>query len=125
MDLVTLGGYAAMVVCGILILWAALWAVRDRAVVLKQLIVGGVVEALLLVQVIAAAVGLANGRVILEPAVFWGYLVVALLLLPAGAVVAIAERSRWSSVVLLVLAVALLAMEYRILTLWSMEGGAS
>jgi hypothetical protein len=124
-DLVTLGGYAAMVVCGVLILWAALWALRGRAVVLKQLIVGGVVEALLLVQVIAAAVGLVGGREIAEPAVFWGYLVVALMLLPAGAVVAIAERSRWSSVVLLVIAFALLVMEYRILTLWWMEGGAS
>jgi len=124
-DLVTLGGYAAMVVSGILMLWAALWAVRGRAVVLKQLIMGGVVEALLIVQVIAGVVGLVNGREIVEPAVFWGYLVVALLLLPAGAVVAIAERSRWSSVVLLVIALALLVMEYRILTLWWMEGGVS
>lgn len=114
-----LGGYAAMVACGLLALWAGLFAVRDRAVILKQLIGAGVVVALLLVQAVAAIVALSGGHVLVEPAVFWGYLVVALLLLPAGAVVAIAERTRWSSVALVVIALALLVMELRVLQLWS------
>lgn len=124
MDLVVLGGYVAMVACGLLALWAAFFALRDRAVILKQLIAGGVVVALLLVQAIAAVVELTGGRELVEPAVFWGYLVVALLLLPAGAVVAIAERTRWSSVALVVIALSLLVMESRILQLWSMGAGS-
>lgn len=118
MDLVTVGGYAAMVVCGVLIGWAGVRTARGRAVVLRQLIVGGVVEALILVQGIAALVAVVGGRDIVEDAVFWGYVVVALLLLPGAALVAIAERTRWSSVALIVVAFALLVMEYRILTLW-------
>lgn len=118
MDLVVTGGYAVMVGCGALGLWAGIWALRDRAVILKQLIAGGVVEALLLVQAVAALVAVLSGHGLAEPEVFWGYLVVAVLMLPAGAVVAIAERTRWSSVVLLVLALALLVMQYRVLTLW-------
>lgn len=124
MDLVTLGGYAVMVGCGLVALWAGVWALRGRAVILKQLIAGGVVEALVLVQGVAALVEVIGDREIVEPALFWGYLVVALLLLPAAAVVAIAERSRWSSVVLVVVSLALLAMQYRILTLWWAGTGA-
>lgn len=125
MDVVTIGGYAAMVACGLLALWAGIWALRDRAVILKQLIAGGVVVALLLIQAIAAVVELAGGHELAEPGLFWGYLIVAVLLLPGGAVVAIAERSRWSSVVLVVLALALLVMEYRLLQIWWMGQGAA
>ena len=120
MDLVTGGGYVAMAACGLLALWAGIWALRDRAVILKQLIAGGVVLAVLLVQAVGAIIELVGGRDLAEPPVFWGYLIVAVLLLPAAAVVAIAERTRWSSVTLVVIALAVLVMEYRILQLWSM-----
>src|SRR5690606_42068281 len=93
-----------MVGCGALGLWAGIWALRDRAVILKQLIAGGVVEALLLVQAVAALVAVRSGHGLAEPEVFLGYLVVAVLMLPAGAVVAVVERTRGSSAVLLVLA---------------------
>jgi len=119
-DLVTGGGYVAMAACGLLALWAGIWALRDRAVILKQLIAGGVVLAVLLVQAVGAIIELVGGRDLAEPPVFWGYLIVAVLLLPAAAVVAIAERTRWSSVTLVVIALAVLVMEYRILQLWSM-----
>lgn len=124
MDLVVLGGYAAMAICAVLIVWAAVRAARDRAVVLRQLIVGGVVEALIVVQGIAALVEVIGGREIVEGPVFWGYVIVALLLMPAAVLVGIAERTRWSSVALIVVAFALLVMEYRILTLWWMGSGA-
>ncbi|GAB2601854.1 hypothetical protein [Pseudactinotalea suaedae] len=125
MDLVTGGGYAAMAACGLLALWAGIWALRDRAVILKQLIAGGVVLVLLLVQAVGAIIELAGGRELAEPPVFWGYVIVAVLLLPAAAVVAIAERTRWSSVTLVVIALAVLVMELRILQLWSMGQGAA
>ncbi|WP_420114344.1 hypothetical protein [Pseudactinotalea sp.] len=123
--MVTGGAYAAIAASGLLAVWAGIWALRDRAVVLKQLIAGGVVVALLLVQVVAAIIALAGGHVLAEPAVFWGYLVVAILLLPAAAVVALAERTRWSSVALLVIALALVVMELRIIQLWSTGQGAT
>lgn len=125
MDLVTGGAYAAIVACGLLGLWAGVWALQDRAVILKQLIAGGVVVALLLLQAVGAVVSLSGGHTLAEPAVFWGYLVVAVLLLPAAAVVAIAERTRWSSVALLIVAVTLLVMELRVIQLWMMAPGAA
>src|SRR5690606_41933610 len=102
-----------MVGCGALGLWAGIWALRDRAVILKQLIAGGVVEALLLVQAVAALVAVLSGHGLAEPEVFWGYLVVAVPMLPAGAVVAIAERTRWRPVVLPVGALAPQRLEDR------------
>lgn len=125
MDLVTGGAYVAMIACGLLALWAGIWALRDRAVILKQLIAGGVVVAVLLVQAVGAIIALSGGRELAEPPVFWGYVIVALLLLPAAAVVAIAERTRWSSVALVVIALAVLVMELRIIQLWSMGQGAA
>ena len=114
-----------MLACGALALWAGIFALRDRAVILKQLIAGGVVVVLLLVQAVGAIVALVGGRVLAEPPVFWGYVIVAVLLLPVAAVVAIAERTRWSSVALVVIALALVAMEFRIIQLWSMGQGAA
>lgn len=110
--------YPVWVGCAVLVVWAGYFALRDRAVILKQLIAGGVVEALLLIQAIVGVIGVAGGHRLAEPPVFWGYVVVALLLLPAAAVVAIAERTRWSSVVLVVVMLTLAVMEVRMVSLW-------
>ena len=50
---------------------------------------------------------------------FWGYLVTALLLLPVAAAWAFAERTRWSSVVLLVAALTVAVMEWRLVQVWT------
>lgn len=110
--------------CAVLAGWAGYRTLRDRPVIFRQLIAAGVVEALLLVQAVLAVIEVAGGRSIVEPAVFWGYVVVGLLLLPAAAVVAIAERTRWSSVALLVVVFALAVVQYRVLSLWSAGSGA-
>lgn len=117
-------GWAVMAGCAVLALWAGIWALRNRPVILKQLIAGGVVEVLLLLQGVLALVAVIGGRYIVEPEVFWGYVIVALLMLPAAAVVAIVERTRWSSLALVAIALALLVMQYRILTLWWAGSGA-
>lgn len=100
-------------------LWAAWFAVRDRAVILKQLWGAGVVEALLLLQTVVAAVLLATGD---HPGVpvgeLWGYLVTVLLILPFAAAWAFAERSRWSSVVMVLAAVTVIFLEYRLVLIW-------
>lgn len=104
--------------CLVLVMWSGYRAARDRPVIFKQLIAAAVVEAMLLVQVVLGIVAAAGGHALVEPTVFWGYAVVALLVLPAAAVVAIAERTRWGSLVLLLLTLTLAFLEVRMITLW-------
>lgn len=107
------------VLCGALALWATWSALRGRPVVLRQLVAGGAVEAAMLVQAVVAVVGQVRGHSPAEPVTFWGYLVTALLLLPVAAVWAMADRTRTSSVALLVVCVALLAMQARLWQVWA------
>lgn len=99
--------------------WAAWRAARDRPVILRQLVVAGVVEALLLVQAVVAAVRAATGDGPADAATFWGYLGTTLCILPAAAVWAFAERTRWSSVVLLVAGVTVAFLQLRAVQVWA------
>jgi 4-amino-4-deoxy-L-arabinose transferase-like glycosyltransferase len=105
---------AALLLAG----WSGWFAVRDRAVVLRQLWGAAVVEGLMLVQAAVAGIQHATGTVPAEPAVFWGYVVTQLILLPVAALWAFAERSRWSSVVLVVAAVAVAFLQLRLDQTW-------
>ncbi len=100
-------------------LWALWFTLRDRAVILKQLIMGGVVELALAAQIVVGLVGLARGHDLAEPWTFWGYVITALFLLPVAGAWAFADRTRWSSVVLLVACVAILAMQARVWQVWT------
>lgn len=104
---------------GALGLWAAWYAVRGRPVLFKQLVGGAVVEVSLLAQVVVALVAGAGGDAPSEPWTFWGYLITALFLLPVAAVWAMADRTRTSSVALLVVCVAILAMQARVWQVWT------
>ena len=99
--------------------WAAVFAVRNRAVVLRQLWGAAVVEGALLLQVVVALIETARGGGPSDPVTFWGYLVTALLLLPIAAAWAFAERTRWSSVVLLVAALTIVVMQWRLVQVWT------
>lgn len=99
--------------------WAAWFAVTDRAVVLRQLLGAAVVEALLVVQLLVAAVLISTGSPDIEVWELWGYLVTVLLILPFAAAWAFAERSRWSSVVLVVAALTVVFLEWRLVQIWS------
>ena len=101
--------------------WAAAFALRDRAVILRQLKGAAVVEAVLVVQVLVALVVTVRGGAPDEAVTFWGYLLTALLLLPIAAAWAFAERTRWSSVVLLVAALTIVVMQWRLVQI---VGGA-
>jgi len=103
----------------LLLVWSLAFAVRNRAVILKQLLFGAVIEAGLLVQAGIAAVGSWTGREVVDPVLFWGYLIVALMLLPVAALVAFAERSRWSSIVMIVATFTIIVMEIRLWQVWS------
>ena len=104
----------ALVVAG----WAAWRAVRDRPVILRQLIAGGVVEALLLVQGVVALVRSLGGDGPADAWTFWGYLLTTACILPVAALWAFAERTRWSSVVLLVASVTVAFLQLRLVHVW-------
>ena len=97
--------------------WAGLRTARDQPVILRQLFVAGGVEALLLVQGVVVGTQLAGGREV-DGFVFWGYAVTAWLMLPVAGLWAFAERTRWSSVVLLVAALVVAFLQYRMLQIW-------
>jgi hypothetical protein len=116
---VHLTSWAVIAGCGVLIVWAAVFAVRSRAVILRQLVAAGVVELAIVVQMVVAGVLIAGGHAPADPFTFWGYLVTALFMLPLAGFWAFADRTRWSSVVLIVAAFTLAVMQVRVMQLWS------
>lgn len=104
--------------CVALAAWALWFVVRDRAVILRQLWGGAVVEAVLVVQALVAGVLAATGSPDVDGVLLWGYVLTQLLILPIAAAWAFAERTRWSSVVLLLGALTVAFLEYRLLQIW-------
>lgn len=82
-----------------------------------------VVELLLIAQVVIAVVAPLAGNPpsgsLLE---FWVYLVSAALLPPAGVVWALVERSRWSTVIMGIAALAVAIMVWRMHVIWTLQG---
>lgn len=101
-----------------LALWALWFVVRDRAVILRQLWGGAVVEVVLLAQAVTAIVLVANGTGSPDRALFGGYILVQLLILPFAAMWAFEERTRWSSVLLFIASFTTAFLEYRLLQIW-------
>lgn len=98
--------------------WAAIRTIRDAPVIFKQLIAAGAVLAGLLVTMVVAGVQIFQGHTITEPVTFWGYFIAGAFLFPLAGVWAIAERTRWSSVVLLIAAIAFAVVQLRLHVLW-------
>lgn len=98
--------------------WALWFVIRDRAVILRQLWGGAVVEVVLLIQAVAAIVLIVDGTGSPDRALFGGYVFVQLLILPLAAMWAFEERTRWSSVLYLVAAFTTAFLEYRLLQIW-------
>ncbi|SIT78054.1 hypothetical protein [Microbacterium sp. RU33B] len=82
----------------------------------------GLVEVLLLTQIVVAIVAPLAGNPptgsLLE---FWVYLVSAALLPPAAVVWALLERSRWSTVIMGVAALAVAVMVWRMHAIWTVQ----
>ncbi|MCC2333502.1 hypothetical protein [Cellulomonas wangsupingiae] len=104
--------------CLALSAWAGWFVVADRAVVLRQLWGGAVVEGVLLVQAVVLAVVQATGDQDVDGVLLWGYVVTQLVVLPVAAAWAFAERTRWSSVVLVVAALTVAFLELRLMQIW-------
>lgn len=82
-----------------------------------------VLELGLIAQVVIAIVAPLNGNPptgsLLE---FWVYLVSAVLLPPAAIVWALLERSRWSTVIMGIAALAVAVMVWRMQVIWTVQG---
>lgn len=103
--------------CVVLAGWAGWFVARDRAVILNQLWGGAVIEGLVLIQGVVAIVLGATGAG--DPLLFWGYYATTLVILPVAAAWAFAERTRWSSVVLLVASLTVAFLEWRMWQIWT------
>lgn len=76
----------------------------------------------LLVQLVVGLVALAGTDADVDGATFVAYLVTAVLVVPVGAALALVERNRWGTGVLLVALLTVAAMQLRLDSLWSGAG---
>lgn len=82
-----------------------------------------VVELLLIAQLVIAIVApLVGNRPTGSALEFWVYLVSALIVPPAAAFWGLVERTKWSTVILGVAALAVAVMVYRMSQIWFMQG---
>jgi hypothetical protein len=81
------------------------------------------VELLLVVQLVVAIAAPAFGNTPTgDPLEYWVYLVSAVLLPVAGGFWALIERSRWSTVILGAVCLAVAVMVYRMNVIWFVQG---
>ncbi len=81
-----------------------------------------VVEVLLVVQIVIAIMAPALGNSPTgNPLEFWVYLVTAAIIPPLAVFWALVERTRWSTVVLGVAALAVAVMAYRMHQIWTVQ----
>ncbi|NYE20842.1 hypothetical protein [Microbacterium immunditiarum] len=79
-------------------------------------------ELLLIAQVVIAIIApFAGNPPTGSPLEFWVYLVSAALLPPAGVAWALLERSRWSTVIMGVAALAVAVMVWRMQVIWTIQ----
>ncbi|MDO5700054.1 MAG: hypothetical protein Q4P36_01095 [Bowdeniella nasicola] len=103
----------------VLALWAVMFAILDRAVILKQLIVAGVVEVVVLVVMMLVIIAQVGGVHLSDPITLWGYLLTCLILYPIGGAWALVDRTRVSSLALAVLAISQTVCMWRIWVVFS------
>lgn len=81
-----------------------------------------VVEVLLLAQIVIALLAPAFGNVPTgNPVEFWVYLLTAAIIPPLAVIWALTDRTRWSTVVLGVGALAVAVMAYRMHQIWTVQ----
>lgn len=107
-----------VLLCAALAGWALWFVIADRAVILRQLWGGAVVEGVLVVQAVVLGIVQATGDHAVDGVLLWGYVITQLIVLPIAAAWAFAERTRWSSVVLLVAALTVAFLQLRLLQIW-------
>ena len=107
---------AVAVVAGLLCLGFGFAGKRPADLTMGSLLL---VELLLIVQLVVAIIQPAVGNPPRGSALeFWVYLISAVLIPPAAGFWALVERSRWSTVILGVAALAVAVMVYRMEQIW-------
>lgn len=102
--------------------WTVVMVVRDQSPPSDPYFaLLGVLALALLGQAVGGSVAAAATERDLETVTFVAYLFTALLVLPVGAALALVERSRWGTGVLLVALVTVAACEARLWALWGVD----
>ncbi|WOQ68666.1 hypothetical protein RYJ27_08015 [Microbacterium limosum] len=116
---VTIAQVAVAVVAGLLCVIAGLAGRRPSDLTVGSL---ALIEVLLIVQVVIAIIAPLAGNPptgsILE---FWVYLVSAVLLPLGGVAWALIERSRWSTVIMGIVALSIAVMVWRMHVIWMVQ----
>jgi hypothetical protein len=94
-----------------------------RRIGLVHLVVAGLLEALLLVQVVLVVVALVDGQRPADVPTFVSYLATVTLVPVAGVLWARVELTRWAGTVLAVAGAVVGVMVWRLLQLWEATGG--
>lgn len=106
-------------VAAVALVGAVVMIVRDESPPSdRYFVVLGVLLLLLLGQAVGGCVALAATERAVEGVTFVAYLWTAALVVPVGAGLALIERSRWGSGVLVVMALTVLACQLRLHDLW-------
>jgi hypothetical protein len=104
---------------GLLCVVLGLLGRRPADVTLLSLVL---VEVLLIAQIVLALLAPVFGNTATgNPAEFWVYLVTAAVIPPLAVIWALTERTRWSTVVLGVGALAVAVMAYRMHQIWTVQ----
>ncbi|KZE40694.1 hypothetical protein [Microbacterium sp. T32] len=115
----TLTQVGVAVVAGLIAVVAGLAGRRPSDLTVGAL---ALIELLLIVQIVIAIVSPFAGNPpsgsLLE---YWTYLISAALLPPAGAAWALIERSRWSTVIMGAVALAVAVMVWRMHVIWTIQ----
>lgn len=98
--------------------WALIFALKDRAVILRQLWFAAVIEAVLAVQLVVGIVLVSTGQPGDSFVTWLSYAIITLLMLPGAAAMAFVERTRFSSVILAIVGAVMIVMQWRIVAEW-------
>jgi hypothetical protein len=110
---------AVMLLAGVAMGWGLLTAVINKPPGRAQLIFAAVLEVATVLQTVIALVSLALGFRPAEIGTTVGYLVVVIVIIPIAWFWANNERTRYSGLVMAVAAASVLAMTFRLLSLWT------
>jgi hypothetical protein len=107
---------------GLLAVVGAISTAAGRRTGQLHLAAAALLEAVLLVQAVVALVALIGGHRPTETAAFLGYLIGIVLVPVAGVLWARSEPTRWAGTVLVVAAVVVAIMDWRLVQLWNATG---
>jgi hypothetical protein len=99
--------------------FALVLAALDRRINWWLLGVAGAIEVVLVAQLVVGIVQLANTERNVSGVLFLAYLVGALIVLPVGALWALAESSRWGAGALAIACLVMPVLELRLYEIWT------